>query len=127
MKTNVDSGPLLAVQEAGAFALDRADEFGDPIRRIYATRRAVALKMLSANRFEFFKPQASFYVWARVPNQMGSMNFCKLLIEKASIIVTPGIGFGEEGEHFFRLALTVDAPVIESALDKMSSVIQSIR
>lgn len=119
IKTNIDSGPLLAVQETASFALTRSAEFCDPIREVYRQRRAVLLQGLKAIGIEYFEPKATFFVWAKVPGGRDSMTFTKELIEKAGLVVTPGIGFGKEGDAFFRLALTVPVPAIEDAIERL--------
>ncbi|MBY0371506.1 aminotransferase class I/II-fold pyridoxal phosphate-dependent enzyme [bacterium] len=126
-KTNIDSGPLLAVQEACTRILPRADEFSGPIRDLYSVRRDAMLSGLQDIGIEVFAPKATFFVWARVPNGGKSMDFTKHLIEKTGVVVTPGIGFGDPGEGFFRLALTVDPPQIHAALQKLKDALPSFR
>lgn len=118
-KTNVDSGPFLAAQEAGAYALDNAEIITAPIRKVYRERFEVARERLKQLKIEFISPTATFYVWARVPGNLSSMAFAAKLIETEGLVVTPGIGFGKEGEGFFRLALTVPTPQIHKAFDKL--------
>lgn len=120
VKTFIDSGPLLAVQETAAFALSRADEFATPIRRVYDERLARLLPGLSRLGIEYITPDATFFVWARVPGNEPSMQFTKRLIENEGLVVTPGVGFGNEGEGFFRLALTVDVPKIDQFLERLA-------
>ena len=122
-KTNIDSGPLLAVQDACTRVLSRADEFSEPIRETYRARRTAMLAGLDKMGIEYFSPQATFFVWARVPQGRKSMDFTKHLIEKAGVVVTPGIGFGEHGEGFFRLALTVEPAQIEEALHRIQKAL----
>ncbi len=122
-KTNIDSGPLLAIQDACTRILPRADEFSQPIRNLYLERRAVLLRGLDRLGIEYFSPQATFFVWARVPQGRGSMEFCRTLIETTGVVITPGIGFGAEGEGYFRLALTVDLPKIDEALNRIEKAL----
>lgn len=122
-KTNIDSGPLLAVQDACTRILPRSDEFAEPIRQVYRERRQVLLDGLTRLGIEYFPPQATFYVWARVPNGQRSMEFTRHLIDKVGVVVTPGIGFGEHGEGYFRLALTVEPPQIVDALNRLESAL----
>ena len=114
-KTNIDSGPLLAVQNACPFILENADQFSGPIRTLYTERKNVLCASLDKYGFEYLKPEGTMFVWARVPGGKDSMAFTKELIENKGLVVTPGIGFGEHGEGFFRMALTVDTPFIEKA------------
>lgn len=124
-KTNIDSGPLLTVQEAGSFALENYQALSEPIRKMYAERRDALLKGLDRLSIEYFKPEATFFVWARVPNGQASMDFAKNLIEKEGLVVTPGIGFGKEGEGYFRLALTVETSQIEAALARLERYLRT--
>lgn len=118
-KTNIDSGPFPAVQETGVYCLQNSNLLSDPIRELYKERREVMLSTLNDLKIEYFAPMATFYVWAMVPNKGKSMDFCKRLIETEGLVTTPGIGFGAEGEHFFRFALTVDAPLIAQAAERL--------
>lgn len=100
VKTNVDSGPLLAVQEAGIFALENAEVLCGPIRKVYEERREFLLSRLNRIGIEYCKPEASFFVWAKVPGGMPSMEFAKALISREGLVVTPGIGFGQPARAF---------------------------
>lgn len=122
-KTNIDSGPLLAVQDACTRILPRADEFSGAIRETYQARRKTLLAGLDRMGIEYFSPEATFFAWARVPGGMKSMDFTRHMIEKAGVVVTPGIGFGEHGEGFFRLAMTVEPPQIEEALSRIQKAL----
>jgi LL-diaminopimelate aminotransferase len=77
------------------------------------------MKGLDALGIEYLKPEATFYVWAHVPHQRPSMDFVKALIAEEGVVLTPGVGFGAEGEYFFRMAMTVDLPEQERVLAKM--------
>lgn len=118
-KTNIDSGPLLAVQEAAIYALENAEALVAPIRKVYAERRELVLAGLRKLGIEYFPMDATFFLWARVPNGQPSMEFTKALINTEGLVVTPGMGFGPEGEGFFRLALTVDKPALVEALARL--------
>ncbi len=126
IKTNVDSGPLLSVQEAGAFALDNAESLIPEVRKVYADRRDVMLKILDNLKIEYLAPKATFFVWAKVPKGMKSMDLTKELIAKEGLVVTPGSGFGREGEGFFRLALTLPPKQIEEAMGKFERYLKTV-
>jgi len=118
-KTNIDSGPVLTVQEAGIFALAHSAELSGEIRQVYAERMRLTLAGLDRLGIEYFRPRATFFIWAKVPGGKPSMAFTKELIERQGLVVTPGIGFGKEGESFFRLALTVPTSRIEQAMERL--------
>ncbi len=122
VKTYFDSGPLKAVQQAGAYALDHAAILSDPIRAIYARRMGHMRRMLEEARFEFNPTKATFYAWARVPGMFAhSMQLAEAAI-KLGVLVTPGIGFGKQGEGFFRLSATVSDEKLTQALDALSGL-----
>lgn len=118
-KTNIDSGPFLAAQEAGSYALDNANSITAPLRAVYRERCEVARRQLDRLKIEYLVPTASFYIWARVPGNRSSMEFVTSLIEAEGLVLTPGIGFGKEGEGFFRLALTVPVDLLNDAFDRL--------
>ena len=126
VKTNIDSGPLLTVQEAGIFALKNYEQLVAPLRDIYRERREICLKGLKELGIEYFKPEATFFVWAKVPKGKSSMTFTKELIAQEGLVVTPGIGFGEQGEGFFRLSLTVSNKSILEALEKLRRYLATV-
>lgn len=122
IKTNVDSGIFQAVQEAGIEALTGSQEKVDEYRQIYKERRDFVVNKLNALGYSFFYPRATFYVWVKTPNNMPSRDFCSKLLEEAGVVVTPGVGFGEHGEGYFRIALTVDIKRIEEAFNRISKI-----
>ena len=126
VKTNIDSGPLLAVQEVASYALAHSDKFCPEIRKVYEGRRAIFLAGLKKLGVEYLIPKATFFVWAQVPKRMLSMDFTKHLIEKAGLVVTPGAGFGEEGEYFFRVSLTVPELQLKEALIRLEKGLASL-
>jgi LL-diaminopimelate aminotransferase len=119
LKTQIDSGPFLAIQQAGALALDHAEELTAPIRKIYSERQALVMKSYDKIGIEYAAPAATFYIWARAPDQMKSIDFAKSLLKEQDLVVTPGIGFGKEGEHFFRISLTVDTATLNQAMERL--------
>jgi LL-diaminopimelate aminotransferase len=124
VKTNIDSGPLLAVQKASEFALAHSEELSEPIRELYRKRREIVLNGLRRIGIEFFEPRATFFVWAKVPGKESSMDFVKRLISEHGLVLTPGIGFGKEGEGFFRMALTVPNEQLEEAISRLEKALK---
>ncbi len=66
--------------------------------------------------------KATFYIWIPTLNKMSSLEFANLLLEKAGIIVTPGIGYGEYGEGYVRIALTVGEKRLQEAMTRLKSL-----
>ncbi len=122
VKTNVDSGVFQAIQEAGTFALNECDEWIEKNNRIYEERAEVLVKGLKDAGIDAEKPEATFYVWCKVPDEYSSMEFAKKLLNEAGVLVTPGVGFGEHGEGFVRFALTRSVEVIEKAVERLKNL-----
>ncbi|RUM87921.1 MAG: LL-diaminopimelate aminotransferase [Thermodesulfatator sp.] len=122
VKNNVDSGCFQAIQEAGIAALTGPQDCVAEHRRIFDERRRIMTEGLRRLGFEVYPPRATFYLWVRTPEGYSSAEFCARLIEQAGIVVTPGSGFGEPGEGYFRIALTVNKEYLEEALQRLASL-----
>lgn len=119
IKSNLDSGVFQVVQEAGIAALEMEETVLEVIRKIYQERRDVLIPGLQNLGFKVAPPSASFYVWIPTPAGTLSSDFTALLLSKAAIVTTPGKGFGEAGEGYIRMTLTVQKERLEEALDRM--------
>ncbi|MFA5062681.1 MAG: LL-diaminopimelate aminotransferase [Candidatus Omnitrophota bacterium] len=122
VKSNVDSGIFSAVQLAGAAALNGPQEHVERMCSFYQERRDVLIRGLNSLGWLALNPKATFYVWIKVPQGRDSIKFSGELLEKANIVVTPGVGFGKYGEGYIRMALTVDKDRIREALDRLKNI-----
>ncbi len=122
-KSNMDSGIFQAIQLAGIEALKNGDEHIRQIQAMYKRRRDVLVDELSDAGFAVNRPKATFYVWMRVPAGETSISFAKTLLEKASIVATPGVGFGRAGEGYIRFALTVPEDRLKEAVGRLKGVV----
>ena len=122
LKTNIDSGVFQAIQEAGIEALNHFDTPLPEIIKIYERRRDVLVKGLREIGLEVDLPKATFYLWFQVPRGFTSAQFATLLIEQAGIVATPGNGFGEAGEGYIRMALTVDEKRLKEAIVRLKRI-----
>jgi LL-diaminopimelate aminotransferase len=116
VKTNVDSGAFNAVQLAGITALTGPQECVAAACRTYEERRDVLVAGLRELGFEVESPKATFYVWMAVGN---CMEFAGRMLDEAGIVVTPGVGFGRNGEGYVRFAITRSVERISQALERM--------
>jgi LL-diaminopimelate aminotransferase len=123
IKTNLDSGVFQAIQEAAITALDTDDRILSDIRKIYRERRDVLCDGLSRLGLPLRKPEATFYIWARVPSQFDSMGFVAHVLHKAGVLTTPGNGFGAAGEGYVRFALTAPAQRIQEAVERIGKIL----
>ncbi len=120
IKTNIDSGIFEAVQKAGIEALNSKNTAADEIREIYRKRRDVLVQGLEKIGWKVPANKASFYIWAEVPeNFQDGEQFSKEVFQETGVFFTPGIGYGEQGENFVRLALTVPEERIKEALSRL--------
>lgn len=123
LKSNIDSGIFTAIQLAGVAALKNAEGTVSKLKDLYEGRRDALLEGLEEIGINIKRPKATFYVWIPVPKNYTSITFARLLLEQASCIVTPGNGFGPNGEGYVRIALTVDKERIKEAMDRIKKVV----
>ena len=108
IKSYLDYGAFTPIQVAATAALNGPQDCIDDFRKIYGNRRNVLIESFGRSGWEIPLPSATMFAWAPIPEpfrQLGSLEFSKLLLEKAKVAVSPGIGFGEYGEGFVRVAL----------------------
>ncbi len=122
IKTNLDSGVFMAVQDAAVAALTGPDECVEEMRRIYQRRQEITLAGLKEIGLQAERPHATFYLWVPVPPQYTSSELTTRMIREAGVVPTPGIGFGAHGEGFIRLSLTVDDHRIREAIERLKKV-----
>lgn len=122
IKANIDSGIFQAVQEAGIEAIESDQKPVAELRRIYQKRRDLACDFLEKMGFEFTIPRATFYLWASVPEGLSSADFVSRVLSETGVILTPGNGFGDSGEGYFRISLTVDEERLIEALTRISQI-----
>jgi alanine-synthesizing transaminase len=118
VKSYLDYGAFTPIQVAAAAALNGPDDCIKEMRAIYKRRRDVMVESFTQAGWAIPAPSASMFAWAPVPERfsaMSSLEFSKLLIEKADLAVAPGEGFGEHGEGFLRLALVENEQRIRQA------------
>jgi len=123
VKSNIDSGIFQAIQYAGIAALNNSS--GELLKRLssmYQERRDILVDGLNSLGWKVTKPRATFYVWLSVPPGSSSTSLSKFLLEKANIIVTPGTGFGENGEGYIRMALTVSKERLREAIGRLKGL-----
>jgi alanine-synthesizing transaminase len=118
VKSYLDYGAFTPIQVAATHALNGDGSDIAEVRSIYKKRRDVMVDAFGKAGFHIPAPQATMFAWAPIPEKfrhLGSLEFSKLLIEKADVAVAPGIGFGEHGDEFVRLALVENEHRIRQA------------
>jgi len=118
VKSYLDYGAFTPIQVAAAAALNGADDCIAEMRAVYRGRRDCLVECFARAGWPIPEPQATMFAWAPVPERfrgIGSLEFSKLLVEKADVAVSPGIGFGEHGEGWVRIALVENEQRIRQA------------
>lgn len=119
IKSYQDYGMFQPIQIAATVALNGPRDCVEEICDTYQHRRNVLCESLNRIGWEVTPPKATMMVWAEIPDRfkkMGSLEFCKLLLEQAKVAVAPGIGFGEGGDHFVRFSLVENEHRIRQAV-----------
>jgi alanine-synthesizing transaminase len=118
IKSYLDYGAFTPIQVAASAALNGPQECVDEIRAVYQSRRDCLVESFGRAGWNIPPPPATMFAWAPIPEpfkDLGSVEFAKLLIEKASLAVSPGLGFGEYGEGYIRIALVENEHRIRQA------------
>jgi alanine-synthesizing transaminase len=118
VKSYLDYGAFTPVQVAAAAALNGPDDCIHEMRATYQRRRDVLVESFGRAGWDIPAPQASMFAWAPIPaafQAIGSVEFSTMLVEKAELAVSPGIGFGEHGEGYVRIALVENEQRIRQA------------
>jgi alanine-synthesizing transaminase len=108
VKSYLDYGAFTPIQVAAAAALNGPQDCIEEIRGIYRRRRDCLVDAMSRSGWPIPSPPATMFAWAPIPDMfahLGSLEFSKLLLEQAGVAVSPGVGFGEYGEGYVRIAL----------------------
>jgi LL-diaminopimelate aminotransferase len=122
VKSNYETGIFPVIQRAGIAALRGDQTFLEDARARFQHRRDLFVDGLNKIGFSIPKPTATFYVWSPIPGKEPSSEFARRLLDQAGVVVTPGAGFGEHGEGYFRAAMTVDEPRLEEAVERIGRV-----
>ncbi len=122
IKSNIDSGVFEAVQKAGMAALRGDQSCVREMTEVYRQRRDLMVDGLVRTGFEVESPRATFYLWVRVPPGYTSTRLATRLLEEAGLVVTPGNGFGDPGEGYFRIALTQTRKRLAEAIDRLKKI-----
>jgi len=124
VKSNYDSGVFQAIQVAAIKALHSDPSVTNNMRSLFQERRDYLINGLRSLGWKMPPPQATFYVWAKIPKGFNSsMDTAKTFLDKADIVITPGNGFGKGGEGYVRMTLTVPKERINEAVERLRKVL----
>lgn len=123
IKSYIDYGSFAPIQYAAIAALEGPQDCVRDICNLYQARRDVMCAGLKAAGWDVEIPKATLFIWAKIPEsfrQLGSFEFAKMLVNQANIVVSPGIGFGEYGNEYVRIALVENEQRMQSALHNIT-------
>ena len=120
IKSNMDSGIPLAIQYAAIEALRGPQDCIKKHNDVYQRRRDLVVDVLNDIGLAVERPKASLYVWAKVPDGYNSVDFAADLLEQVGVVVTPGVGYGQNGEGYVRLSLTVSDAGLVKGLSRLT-------
>ena len=118
VKSYLDYGAFTPIQIAAIAALDGPQDHVEHVRQIYKARRDVLVESFTRSGFEIPSPPATMFAWAPIPEpfkSLGSVEFAKQLLERTGVAVAPGLGFGERGDGYVRLAVVENEQRIRQA------------
>ena len=127
IKSYLDYGAFTPIQVASVTALNSHEKFIDDIRMVYKERRDILIESFSNAGWNIPAPKATMFAWLPIPEkfkEMTSLEFSKLLLEKADIAVSPGLGFGEYGEGFVRLSMVENEQRVRQAARNLRKIIK---
>jgi len=127
IKSYLDYGAFTPIQVASVTALNSHEKFIDDIRMVYKERRDILIESFSNAGWNIPAPKATMFAWSPIPEkfkEMTSLEFSKLLLEKADIAVSPGLGFGEYGEGFVRLSMVENEQRVRQAARNLRKIIK---
>ncbi len=130
IKSYLDYGAFTPIQVAACAALNGPQDIIEDVRGLYRNRRDVLIQGLGAAGWEVPSPQATMFAWAPLPDgfaHLGSLAFSKLLLDKAKVAVSPGIGFGEYGDGFVRIALVENEHRSRQAIRNIKRFLQEYK
>lgn len=125
IKSYLDYGTFTPIQVAAITALEGSDDCVHQIRDLYEQRRNILCDGLNELGWQVTRPKGTMFVWAPIPSHyaaMGSLEFCKYLLKEAHIAVSPGIGFGQQGDGFVRFGLIENKDRMRQALKNLKAL-----
>jgi LL-diaminopimelate aminotransferase len=122
VKSNLDSGIPQAIQQMAITAALGSQDCIDDNNTVYKARRDRIVPVLRDLGLRISPPRASLYLWARLPDGTKSIDYAANLLDEAGVVVTPGIGYGAQGEGYVRMSLTTPDDQIDEALRRLRAL-----
>ncbi len=121
VKSNLDSGAFVPIQMAAIEAMRSCEQFPARTCAVYRERRDILMPALNKIGIEAQTARATFYVWGKIPGDLGSAAFAEQLLSRCGILAAPGAAFGRHGEGYIRFSLTLPTERVEEGAKRLSS------
>jgi len=121
VKSNLDSGAFVPIQMAAIEAMRSCEQFPARTCAVYRERRDILIPALNKIGIEAQPPRATFYVWGKIPGDLGSAAFAEQLLSQCGILAAPGAAFGRYGEGYIRFSLTLPTERVQEGAKRLSS------
>ena len=121
VKSNIDSGLPQAIQQSAIAALNGPQQCVADNIAVYQRRRDRVIDTFDKIGIKATKPKASLYIWVKVPDGYTSVSFANRLLDDLAVVVTPGIGYGQNGDGYIRISLTVPDKRLDEALARIAA------
>ncbi len=123
VKSNMDSGMFLPIQQAAIEALGNPDSWYDDVNSIYKKRRMIVEDILELLGCTFNKSQSGLFVWGRIPEEIPDCEtFVEGILKKTHVFITPGFIFGRNGERYIRISLCTNEARLVEARNRLKGV-----
>jgi len=123
VKSNVDSGMYLPIQDAAIAALSNSEEWHQQRNAVYRERRTVAEKIMEAISCSYDTQQMGLFLWAKIPDSMQNAEYLSdKILEEADVFITPGFIFGSKGERYMRISLCSPVEELEMTLARIKKL-----
>lgn len=119
LKVNFDYGTATIMQDAAIAAMNMPYKYVESTMKKYKKRRDYLVKEFRNLGWDIKTPDATFYLWPKVPYGMKSKEFCKMVMDKTGVVFTPGMAFGKNGDNYFRVSLVQDIKKIKEAVERL--------
>lgn len=125
-KSHVDSSFFASFMDAAETALKIDENWIEQRNKIYESRRDFALSEFNQVGIQAFPPLGALYIWAKIPpGYPASLDFCEQVLEHTKVSITPGTVYGEEGEGYFRVSITLETKRFKEGITRLTNFIQS--
>ncbi|WP_425802290.1 aminotransferase class I/II-fold pyridoxal phosphate-dependent enzyme [Desulfitobacterium sp. Sab5] len=125
LKSNIDYGIFAPVLKAGSYALSVRQPQVEETRQTYQKRRDILIEGFAEAGWKIPAPKGSMFLWAPVPTHQDSLTFATDLAREAGVIVVPGVGFGDHGEGFVRIALVQEEEILREAVTRVQEFLRT--